>query len=246
MPLSNPRDPREFFSRHHQAYVESPRHARGHDLEALVAGLKPRAGEAALDVATGGGHTALKLAEQGVRVTALDITREMLDDTVKRAAARGLTVSAAEAYAESLPFAAASFDIVTCRRAAHHFRDIQAFLTESYRVLKPGGRLAISDMTATAGGVDWLNRLERLRDPSHHRAWSFDAWYEGVLAAGFHHIMVELTEEPMEFQDWLAPVAPDSREGTAALELLNTPGAPVEFVRGQTLIKRRLLLWGER
>lgn len=236
-------DPREFFGRHHHDYVVSPRHARGQDLDLLIERVAPRTGEAALDVATGGGHTALRLAKAGAAVTVVDITVEMLEEALNLAAAQGLTLTPVEGSAEALPFADGSFDIVVCRRAAHHFRDVATFLGQAHRALKPGGRLGISDMTASLFHVDWLNHLEMLRDPSHFRALAPDEWYAAVVAAGFHEVVIQLWEEPLTFDEWLSPVKPETSAGQAAWSFLAHPDAPRELVRDSTFIKRRLLLW---
>ncbi len=243
--MSHPEDPRTFFGRHHQDYVTSHRHAKGEDLSWLIEGLHPEAGQHAIDIATGGGHTALRLAEQGVLVTALDITPEMLREVEKAAAARHLVIQTALADAEQLPFADNSLDLAACRRAAHHFRRIPVFLEEVQRVLKPGGRLGISDMTASQAGKPWLNHLEQLRDPSHHEAWSPDEWYQGLVEVGFHDIIIQLTEEPLAYTDWLAPVSPQSPEGRASLDFMAQEDAPQELVRGPLFIKRRILIWAQ-
>lgn len=244
--MAEPSDPREFFTEHHEAYGTSPRHAAGRDLEILVKALKVVPGERALDVATGGGHTAIQLAALGAEVTAADITPVMLEDTIRSAGERGLTMHSVTAYAESLPFDERSFEIVTSRRACHHFRDVPAFLREAHRVLNQTGRLGISDMTGSTNGVEWLNQLERLRDPSHHQALSLDAWYEALLEAGFGDIEMRVTEEPMTFEEWLAPVAPQSDEGSRALHFMRSPQASREFVRDGLFIKRRIILWAVR
>ena len=98
-----------------------------------------------LDVATGAGHTALAFAPHVAKVTATDITEEMLAQAKKLAASRGLgNVKTVPAKAEDLPFPDMSFDLVTCRLAAHHFADVAAFAAEAFRVLIPerpaGGR----------------------------------------------------------------------------------------------------------
>jgi ubiquinone/menaquinone biosynthesis C-methylase UbiE len=246
MDMGDNTDPREFFGRHHHDYVVSPRHARGKDLERLIDGVGPGPGDAALDVATGGGHTAIRLAKAGAAVTVVDITREMLADAVDLAHEQGFVLTPVEGPAEQLPFSDGEFDIVTCRRAAHHFRDVEQFLCEAYRVLKPQGRLGISDMTASLAQVQWLNTLEKHRDPSHFRALAPDEWYDAVAAAGFRDIVVQLWEEPMAFEEWLSPVKPDTSFGQAALSFLSQVDAPRELVRGTMFIKRRLLLWAVR
>ncbi len=244
--MTEPSDPREFFTEHHEAYGTSPRHAGGRDLEILVNALKVTPGERALDVATGGGHTAIQLASLGASVTVSDITPVMLDDTMRRAHERGLTMNQVTAYAESLPFEDRSFDILTSRRACHHFGDIAAFLRQAYRVLNKTGRLGISDMTGSTDGVGWLNHLERLRDPSHNQALSPDAWYAALLESGFSGLEMLLTEEAMAFDEWLAPVVPQSDEGSRALHFMRSVQAPREFVRDGLFIKRRMILWAVR
>ncbi len=241
-----PEDPRVFFGQHHQDYAVSPRHARGADLARLIAGLRPKAPMKAADIAAGAGHTALKLAELGLDVQAVDITPEMLRQTMEEANRRGLKLSLVEAPAESLPISDQSLDIVTCRRAAHHFSNVLAFLQESFRTLKPGGRLGISDMTASLGGADWLNHLERLRDPSHHQALAPDQWYQSLIESGFSDIALELSEEPMSLYEWLSPVDPDSPSGQEALAFAQTAEAPLEFIRQGQLIKRRIVIWARR
>ena len=85
-----------------------------------------------LDVATGAGHTALAFAPLVARVVASDITGEMLAEAAKLAGARGLAnVETAHAEAGNLPFPDASFDLVTCRLAAHHFPAPAAFVARS-------------------------------------------------------------------------------------------------------------------
>src|SRR5262249_33969752 len=69
---------RETFSRSAEAYVASPVHAAGDDLARLLALAAPRPTDRALDVSTGGGHTALALAAHVARVTASDLTPRML------------------------------------------------------------------------------------------------------------------------------------------------------------------------
>jgi len=243
--MPDERDPRTFFSTHHQAYVVSPGHARGHDLDRLISGLAPKPGERAVDVATGAGHTALRLAEHGAEVSIVNITKEMLEAALTLAKERHLALIAVEAPAEALPFADASVDLVTCRRAAHHFTDVAQFLSEAHRILRSGGRLGISDMTGSQTGIRWLNRVERMRDPSHRRALTPDEWYALFIQAGFHDIVMEVSEESMPVLDWLSPVDPEAPNGQHALAQFDEKTAPREFFRDGHFIKRRILIWAQ-
>ena len=131
-----------------------------------------------LDVATGGGHVAYTFAPHVARVWATDITQEMLDQVKAEASNRELgNVRTTYAKAEALPFEDASFDLVTCRIAPHHFNSIPQFLAEVHRVLKSGALLALVDNVVPPGSVgDYVNAFERLRDPSHLRAWTMQEW----------------------------------------------------------------------
>ena len=97
------------------------------------------------------------------------------------------------------------FELVTCRVAPHHFDSIPEFLAEARRVLKSGGTLAIVDNVVPPGPVgDYVNAFERLRDPSHLRAWTMDEWREAIKAAGFTLGFDEQLFKKMEFKSWAA------------------------------------------
>ncbi len=159
----------EQFGKTAAHYLTSKPHALGKSLERLVELTSPQKDWRMLDVATGGGHVAYTFAPHVGRVWATDITQEMLDQVKGEAQKRGLAnVRTTYAKAEALPFEDASFDLVTCRIAPHHFDSIPQFLAEVHRVLKPGGLLALVDNVVPAGTVgDYVNAFERLRDPSH-------------------------------------------------------------------------------
>lgn len=141
-----------------------------------------------LDVATGTGFTALAFAPFVHSVVGLDVSPGMLRQAEKYAAERGVTnASFQEGAAESLPFADASFCLVTCRIAPHHFLDVQKFLEETARVLKPGGSLVLADTTVpdeSQEAADWQNAVEAVRDPSHVRNYTPGEWRQRTEAAG--------------------------------------------------------------
>src|SRR5579883_3136335 len=131
------------------AYVTSKVHARGPDLDWLVEAAALTGTERVLDVATGGGHTAFALAPYAAEVVALDLTRPMLEVAQKEANARGFTnIHYLEGDAQNLPCEDASFDVVACRYAAHHFPRVRQAALEWARVLKPDGKLLLIDSTS--------------------------------------------------------------------------------------------------
>jgi SAM-dependent methyltransferase len=169
-----------------------------------------------VDVATGAGHTALAFAPLVARVVASDITDEMLAQAAKLATARRLTnVETAHAEAGELTFPEASFDLVTCRLAAHHFSDPAAFVGAAWRVLKPGGTFALVDNVgpdaarmpaaspAEIRDADTLyNTFEELRDPSHARALGLDDWLGLLSDSGFVDLRHERLDQDIAFKPW--------------------------------------------
>jgi ubiquinone/menaquinone biosynthesis C-methylase UbiE len=154
----------------------------------LLENAEPCSTESVLDVATGTGFTALAFAPSVQSVIGLDVSPGMLAEAQKRAIELGLgNVAFQEGAAEALPFSDATFDIVVCRIAPHHFLDIQKFLDETARVLKPGGRLALVDTAVPNDqleAADWQNDVEVRRDPSHIRNYTPLEWREMTEAAG--------------------------------------------------------------
>jgi SAM-dependent methyltransferase len=102
-----------------------------------------RAGQRVLDVAAGTGNAALPAARAGARVTALDITPELLQTGAKRAADAGLEIAWVHGDAQALPFADAGFDRVLSCVGVQFCADHRAAATELLRVCRPGGRIAL-------------------------------------------------------------------------------------------------------
>jgi ubiquinone/menaquinone biosynthesis C-methylase UbiE len=187
-------------------YAASAVHARGASLARLVELVDPKPSWRVLDVATGAGHTALAFAPRVARVTASDVTDAMLVEAKKLAKARGLVnFRTARARAEDLPFPDMSFDLVTCRLAAHHFENTGAFAEEAFRVLMPNGVFALVD-NVSPNSRDWpavYNDFEKLRDPSHGRCLALSEWAALLEDAGFAVEHSEHMDQDIEFDPWV-------------------------------------------
>ena len=108
-------------------------------------------GERVLDLGSGAGTDSLIAAqmvgEQG-HVTGIDMTQEMLAKARAAAAEMGATnVEFVEGEAERLPFPDASFDVVISNGVIDLVPDKDAVITELFRVLAPGGRIQVADVT---------------------------------------------------------------------------------------------------
>ena len=197
---------RERFAPRAEGYRASALHAAGPDLDLLVDLVEAGPDVRVLDVATGGGHVALALARTGADVIACDLTPEMLAAAEALLAEHGCTARFVVAEASALPFDDASFDVVTCRIAAHHFPDAQAFFAEVARVLVPGGRLGFQDQTLPPQPTSavLVDAFERRRDPSHHQSYSVEGWTTLIERAGLELEHVDLIDKPHDFAEWTA------------------------------------------
>lgn len=198
---------REQFGASAAAYVQSPGHAGGPDLDALIAWGRVRGARRVLDVATGGGHTAAAFAAFSPSVIATDFTEPMLRVARAFAAERSLpALRFLAADAEALPFRSGSFGVVTCRLAAHHFPGLLPPLREVARVLSGGGALLLEDILGheDADCAAFITEVERRRDPSHVRAYSLREWVAFLRAAGLTVIDEKVLSKSRPWDDWIA------------------------------------------
>jgi ubiquinone/menaquinone biosynthesis C-methylase UbiE len=111
------------------------------EIEALV----PPAPTDALDLATGTGFVALILAARGHRVTAIDLSDDMLELAAATATNRKLEVRFLSGDAVLPAFDEASFDLITCRHLLWTLREPDRALARWLALLRPGGTLAAFD-----------------------------------------------------------------------------------------------------
>jgi demethylmenaquinone methyltransferase / 2-methoxy-6-polyprenyl-1,4-benzoquinol methylase len=116
----------------------------------FVRKVRPREGEAILDMAGGTGDIAFRLSRGGAAVTVADINPEMLAVGIERAQKNGPTgLVWAEENAERLSFSDRSFDAYTIAFGIRNVTDIPAALAEAHRVLKTGGRFYCLEFSQT-------------------------------------------------------------------------------------------------
>ena len=190
---------RAVFAARADLYVTSAAHTDPQVLSRLVEIAQPQPGWRVLDVATGTGHTAFAFAPYVESVVAIDLTPEMLVRAQGLAEDMGVVnVRFKLDDIHELPFDDETFDdevydLVTCRRAAHHFSDIQEAIDEMVRMLKPGGMLLIDDRSVPEDKfVDSvMNRLDWLHDESHVRQYRPSEWQQMLEAAGCSIVVSE-------------------------------------------------------
>jgi len=186
-------------------YVTSKTHAKGKDLNLVEELVNNRENRSLLDIATGGGHVANKLAPFFNQVTALDLTPQMLENAKSFIESNGhQNVSFVQGDAEALPFPDKHFDTVTCRIAPHHFSKVDRFISESYRVLTEDGLfILIDNVSPEVDEYDkFYNEVEIKRDPSHHRAYKKSEWVSWLEKEGFSVSTISVFEKRFVFDEW--------------------------------------------
>jgi ubiquinone/menaquinone biosynthesis C-methylase UbiE len=167
---------------------------------------KPQATDSALDVACGPGKFVLSLAPRVHFARGIDLTPEMLRQAREFQCERGIANAFFDCGdADQLPYASASFDLVTCQYAFHHMQKPRGPLGEMLRVLKPGGRIVLIDALAPESDAKWElhNRIELLRDPSHAETLRLTSFLEMFDQLGLEVARQSIRRRPRSFHQWM-------------------------------------------
>lgn len=195
------------FSSQAGAYLSSAVHASGRDLERLNARLADFPEAQLLDMGCGAGHASFIAASQVKDVVAYDLSEQMLSVVSEAAKTRNISnIKTQQGYAEALPFADESFDVVISRYSAHHWHDVGKALREVRRVLKPGGVVVFMDVMSPGHPVldIWLQTVEALRDTSHVHNYSSGELLGMFNEAGLVTQNLLCDRLVLEFSSWIA------------------------------------------
>jgi ubiquinone/menaquinone biosynthesis C-methylase UbiE len=166
-----------------------------------------------VDVAAGTGLFGRAVAPAVARVTAVDITPEMIAEGRRRAEEDGIpNMVWHQGEAESLPFPDGSFDLAITRYSIHHFVDPSAVLREMGRTCRPDGTIVAVDMVsdedpAVASRQD---ALETVMDPTHTSVLSPSRLVQAATGGGLTVQGYLSRDVPMSFDLWQAHVPADS------------------------------------
>jgi ubiquinone/menaquinone biosynthesis C-methylase UbiE len=131
----------------------------------LVAACAIGPGQRVLDVAAGTGNVAIRAAEAGAEVIAVDITPAQFEAGRREAAERGVDVAWVEGDAAALPFGDDAFDVVTSSAGAIFAPDHQNVADELVRVCRPGGTIGMINFTPGGMADDFFDAFARYAPP---------------------------------------------------------------------------------
>ena len=203
----NKRQVQKNFGRQALAYNANCLLADTGNLNTIIKMAKVSKNDSVLDVATGTGFLAGASSEVAGEVMATDLTLEMLCQT--RPKTQNNT-SFCLADVERLPFHNASFDVVTCRVALHHFTRPDDAFSEIRRVCRPNGRVVIMDIISSEDDNrrEYHNKMERLRDTSHVKQYSYSEMEQMFRESGLKVVEAEMWEYAWEMEEWLTIASP--------------------------------------
>ena len=189
------------------SYATSQVFTQGIDLEVIGQVADRLRPHRALDVGTAAGHTAFILSQHADLVVGLDLTGPMLVRANEEARSRGLgNLAWVQGDVEHLPIATDTFDLVTCRFCGHHFPHPELFISETARILRPGGEILIADVVAPPDDRfdQWINEFEVIRDPSHARDYRGSEWKNMLENAGMRGQTILDWRLRLDLTDWTA------------------------------------------
>lgn len=245
------KDVRAQFGKTAAAYVSSATHASGEDLERLISAAAPRSSDRALDLGCGVGHTLRRIAPLVAFAVGADATLEMMQ-AGRASVVTAPNASFAQSFATSLPFADATFDLVTCRLAAHHFTDAPSGFREVARVLRPRGRFVLVDNYAPDdAALDvFINELETLRDASHVRNHTTQGWRALFEDAGLHaSVETDTLTTKLITEGWLErsqTPADRAEEVRRRLREASTPARDAFHITDTTFAVPKVVILGRR
>ena len=117
-----------------------------------------------LEVAPGPGYLAIEIAQLGrFHVTGLDISRTFVDIATQIAGQEKVQVDFRHGDVESMPFESDTFDLIVCQAAFKNFGRPVVAINEMHRVLRPGGRAVIQDLSRDASAADIAEEVRRMQ-----------------------------------------------------------------------------------
>lgn len=183
-----------------------------HDMhELMVDSVEGKPDDLWLDIGCGTGELAFLATRTGATIHGSDISTVMIDTAKRQAAERGHDLAFEVADCEALPYADGTYDVVTSSVGVIFAPDHQKVASELARVLRPGGRLALTAWTTDGAVGDFFKLIGRYSPPPVEGAgtslqWGDEDYCRARLGAAFdvsftHHDVPWVGESPEDLWD---------------------------------------------
>jgi ubiquinone/menaquinone biosynthesis C-methylase UbiE len=197
----------QVFGEHAPQYASSSVHVRDDSLDIIEEFLGDTKYNITMDIGTGAGFTALSLSKFSTLVIASDPTSQMLQQAYNAYSNKNIkNISIVQNIAEQIPIKDGIVDLITCRKAGHHFPNFKSYLEESHRILRNNGTLIIADSVSPEDleAEKWLNDIELQRDLSHIYNRTPTNIKNLLQNAGFQLQCEKTTRIYLQFNNWVA------------------------------------------
>lgn len=156
----------------------------------VIDAVDPEPGDEWLDIGCGTGELAFLAAPTGATIRGADLAPNLVETALRQAAERGLEIEFEVADCEALPYADGSFDIVSSSVGAIFAPDHAQVASELARVIRPGGRLAMTAWTTDGRIGEFFRTIARYAPPPAEGAgnplsWSETTYVESHLGGAF-------------------------------------------------------------
>lgn len=192
------------FTKQAIPFTQLSEHSNQYGFELIVELAKPQKGDTVLDIACGPGIVACELVKFVSHVTGIDITPAMIEQAKQMQKERKLNnITWKIGDIITLPFDDSSFSLVITRYSFHHLLNPPKVLDEMIRVCKPDGRIVIIDVTPESSKANEYNSVEKLRDPSHVKAFTFRELSKMMEESGLVNLETKCQNLEMELDKLL-------------------------------------------
>lgn len=166
-------------------------------LNLLINMVDAQENDTIIDLGTGSGYVAFSIAEKynGTNIIGLDIVTETLKRNTQKAIDNNFCNLRFVSYdGSNFPFSDNSVDKIITRYALHHFPELKESLKEIYRILKPNGKLIISDPTPNDNDTNqFVDRFMQMKADGHIKFYHINEYKEMLKSIGFHFVLNETT-----------------------------------------------------
>jgi ubiquinone/menaquinone biosynthesis C-methylase UbiE len=201
------------FSKQAVPFAQMSQHSNQHGLELMLKLSDPKKNDRVLDVACGPGIVACEFARIVSNVTGIDLTPAMIEQATKLQNEKKLgNIDWRIGDVSDLPFDESTFSLVVTRYSLHHMVDPKTVLHEMKRVCIPGGKVLVIDVTPDESKREAYDQVEKLRDPTHTNALTFNEIKRMMEDIGLVDIRTERHDLEMELENILNSSFPNPQD----------------------------------